>query len=65
MPLYTLYCQTCQKDFSAFLRLSEAKGATCPSCGGKAVDSSQGSISAQIRPAIAPSDIGCSLPRRD
>jgi putative FmdB family regulatory protein len=66
MPLYTFYCQTCKKDFNAFLRLSEAKkGAPCPSCGGKAVDRSQGSAIMQNQPTIMPAGAGCSLPQSD
>jgi len=37
MPLYEYYCETCKKEFTVTMSISEHdKGtATCPTCGGK------------------------------
>jgi putative FmdB family regulatory protein len=37
MPLYEYFCETCQKEVTVVMSISEhAKGAaTCPQCGGK------------------------------
>jgi len=39
MPRYAFYCETCKKEFTAHLHISEMeKGdVRCPDCGGKEV----------------------------
>ncbi|HEU5360479.1 MAG TPA: zinc ribbon domain-containing protein [Candidatus Deferrimicrobiaceae bacterium] len=35
MPLYEYRCESCQKEFEAYRRLTDDREEACPACGGR------------------------------